>query len=301
MGTITCAVFALLAACSPAPTTTNQPSGSGAVLPEASSASTTSAHTPSTPLVVIVMENHERSEVVGSASAPYQNSLLRRGRDFTNYFAVAHPSLPNYLAIASGSTEGKSSDAIAAGELSGVTTVWDQLTAAGLSWAVYEETMPAPCYASSSAGNLPADYVLKHNPATPFRSVFANQAQCERVQPLTQMDPSRLPAFSFITPNECNDAHSCDLATADRWLSQQVPPLLTAGADVVIIYDEGTTDLGARGAGGGHVYAVEVGPDVPAGSVVAAPFDHYDLLAGIEARFALRALAGATNARALPL
>ena len=64
------------------------------------------------------------------------------------------------------------------------------------------------------------------------------------------MDPRRLPAFSFITPNECNDAHSCDLATGDRWLSQQVPPLLAAAADVLITYDEGTTDLGVLGAGG---------------------------------------------------
>ena len=247
------------------------------------------------------MENHERSDVVGARSAPYQNSLLGRGRDYANYFAVAHPSLPNYLAIASGSTAGKGSDDIAAGELSGIPTVWDQLTAAGISWAVYEETMPAPCYASYRAGEAPAQYVLKHNPAMPFDSVFTSQTQCERVRPLTQMDPSQLPAFSFITPNECDDGHSCDLATADRWLSEEVPSLLAAGADVVVTYDEGTTDLGAHGAGGGHVFAVEVGPGVPAGAVEAMPVDHYNLLAGIEARFALPALAGAASARPLPL
>ena len=252
------------------------------------------------PLVIIVMENHEYSDVVGSRSAPYQNSLLHRGRNYTNYFAVAHPSLPNYLAIASGTTAGKASDSISAGEISGITTVWDQLTAANIPWAVYEETMPAPCYASSSAGSAPAEYELKHNPATPFESVYSDPAQCERVQPLTQMDPNRLPAFSFITPNECNDAHSCDLAAGDSWLSQEVPPLLAAGADVLITYDEGTTDLGANGAGGGHVYAVEVGTAVPT-TVVGTVFDHYGLLAGIESRFGLPTLAGATSAAALPL
>ena len=70
------------------------------------------------------MENHEYSDVVGSRSAPYQNSLLHRWRNYTNYFAVAHPSLPNYLAIASGTTAGKVSDSISAGEISGIATVW---------------------------------------------------------------------------------------------------------------------------------------------------------------------------------
>jgi hypothetical protein len=296
-----CSLWALLLiACAAPATSTNAPPESGSTSPDVPSSSLPSGRAPS-PLVLIVMENHERSDVVGSPSAPYQNSLVRHGRDFTNYFAVAHPSLPNYVAIASGTTVGKGgSDEIAAGELTGVTTVWDQLTAAGIPWAVYEETMPSPCYASSSAGEPPADYVLKHNPATPFGSVFSDRARCERVRPLTRMDPSRLPAFSFITPNECDDAHSCGLGTGDQWLSQQVPPLLAAGADVLITYDEGTTDLGAHGAGGGQVYAVEVGAGVPPISV-GTVFDHYSLLAGIEARFGLIALGAARYAPTLPL
>ena len=56
------------------------------------------------PLVIVVLENHERSDIVGSSSAPYLNGLRSRGIDFTNYVGVTHPSLPNYLAIASGST-----------------------------------------------------------------------------------------------------------------------------------------------------------------------------------------------------
>ena len=79
------------------------------------------------PLVIIVMENHERGDV--TASAPFQRSMLIHGRDYAQYYAVAHPSLPNYLAIASGSTGGKTTDDITAGELPG-STLWDQLTAA---------------------------------------------------------------------------------------------------------------------------------------------------------------------------
>ena len=244
------------------------------------------------------MENHERGDV--TASAPFERSMLLRGRDYAQYYAVAHPSLPNYLAIASGSTDGKTTDDVTAGEVAGP-TLWDQLTTADVSWAVYEESMPSPCYAPYAAGTFPADYALKHNPAVPFRSVFSDPSECARVQPLSQMDPGHLPTVSFITPNECDDGHSCPLSTADGWLADHVPPLVQAGADVVVTYDEGTTDIGAGGPGGGHVFAAEIGPGVPAGSVVGAPVDHYSLLAGIEARYGLPTLGQASGATALPL
>jgi hypothetical protein len=91
------------------------------------------------------------------------------------------------------------------------------------------------------------------------------------------------------------------LSVADAWLATQVPPLVQAGADVVVTYDEGTTDLGVTGSGGGNVFAAEIGPGVPAGSVVATPVDHYSLLAGIEARYGLPALGKASGATPLPL
>jgi acid phosphatase len=115
------------------------------------------------------------------------------------------------------------------------------------------------------------------------------------------MDPAQLPAFSFITPNECNDGHSCPMTTADAWLAKQVPPLVAAGADVIVTYDEGTTDAGMQGSpGGGNVFAVEVGRDVAAGTVVAEPLDHYSLLAGIEHRFGLQPIGEAARATPMP-
>ena len=252
------------------------------------------------PLVVIFMENHERSSVVGSPSAPYQNEMLRRGRDYANYYGVTHPSLPNYLAFASGSTVGKADDEIAAGEVPG-TTLWDQLSAARIDWAVYEESMPSRCYGEPAAGSAPGDYALKHNPALPFRNVFRDSAKCANVQPLSEMDASDLPSFSFVTPNECSDGHSCPMTTADRWLAERVPPLVAAGADVVVTYDEGTTDAGPNGSSaGGHVFAAEIGPDVPHGAVFRQPLDHYSLLAGIEERFGLPRLGAAARATPMP-
>lgn len=296
------ALFVMVTACGQASSAAPTSPAPQTSLPPSPSRSHAPSPTPTgvAPLVIIVMENHERADVMASSSASFQRSMARRGRDYTQYFAVTHPSLPNYLAIASGSTGGKTNDDITAGEMSGL-TVWDQLTAAHISWGVYEETMPSACYAPYSAGSFPADYALKHNPAVPFHSVFSDQAKCARVQPLPRLDPRRLPTVSFITPNECSDAHSCPLSTGDAWLAGHVPPLVGAGADVLVTYDEGTTDLGATGSGGGNVFAAEIGPGVPAGSVVTRPFDHYSLLAGIEARYGLPALGRASGATPLPL
>ncbi len=277
------------------------PSASSPASPVASKAAKHQALAGIAPLVVIFMENHEQGAVVGSSSAPYENSLIHRGRSYTNYFAISHPSLPNYLAFASGSTHGKTDDNVTAGEFDGP-TLWTQLTAAGIRWAVYEESMPSPCFPQYAAGSAPSDYALKHNPAIPFHEIASNSSECARVQPLTRMDPKQLPPVSFITPNECSDAHSCALSAGDAWLAQQVPALLGAGADVIVTYDEGTTDLGAGGGpGGGHVFAVEAGPGVPSGATVTKPMNHYSLLAGIEQRFDLAKLGGASSVTPLPI
>src|SRR4029077_12740928 len=93
------------------------------------------------PLVLIVLENHEYSSIVGSPAAPYLNRILiPKGRLFTNYHAVSHPSLPNYLAMTSGSTDTKrGTDSISAGEI-GANNLFHQLSAAEVSWASFEET-----------------------------------------------------------------------------------------------------------------------------------------------------------------
>ena len=61
-------------------------------------------------IVVVIDENHSYSEIIGSSDAPYINSLATEGALFTQSFAVAHPSQPNYLALFSGSTHGITND-----------------------------------------------------------------------------------------------------------------------------------------------------------------------------------------------
>lgn len=240
--------------------------------------------------VFIWMENKETGSIT-SAAAPYMTSFANGGRNFSNYYGVSHPSLPNYLAFASGSTQGKSgTDSISAGEIS-ASNVWSQLSAKGISWRVYMESMPSTCYSGSTSGS----YALKHNPATPFHNIFTTK-KCNKVQPLTSMSPTNLPRVTFIAPNLCNDMHDCSVQTGDNWLKSHVPPLLNAGATVIITFDEGSTSTN----GGGHIWTALDGPGI-APSVNSTTFNHYSALRAIEDKFGLTHLGGAASVNALPI
>lgn len=244
------------------------------------------------PVIVIFMENHERSSIETSSSADYLKSFEAGGISFTHYNAVTHPSLPNYLAFASGSTKGKvGTDSITAGSISGA-NIWSQLQGKGTSWGVYEESMPSACYRGGSSGN----YQLKHNPAMPFATVANRAPRCAKVVPYTQFNVNSLPAVSFITPNMCNDMHDCSISTGDNWLQARVPAMLAAGATVIITFDEGSSGTG----GGGNVYTAVDGPGI-AHRTETATYSHYSLLAGLEARFGLTKLGAAAHATPLPL
>jgi len=246
----------------------------------------------SSPVVVIFMENHERNSIETSPDADYLKSFEANGISFTHYYGVSHPSLPNYLAVASGSTKGKTgTDSISTGEILGK-NVWSQLQAAHVSWGVYEESMPTSCYSGGSSGN----YQLKHNPALPFKSVMTRPRKCAKVVPYTAFDPNALPAVSFITPNMCSDMHDCSIATGDNWLQARVPAMLAAGATVVITFDEGDTGTN----GGGNIYTAVDGPGI-APRTETSTFNHYSLLSAIEDAHGLPRLGAAASAVALPL
>src|ERR1041385_6816876 len=63
-------------------------------------------------VVICILENHGYTEIVGSSSAPYLNSLLADTfcALFTQSYALTHPSQPNYLQLFSGSTQGVTDD-----------------------------------------------------------------------------------------------------------------------------------------------------------------------------------------------
>jgi hypothetical protein len=187
------------------------------------------------PVVVIVMENHGYAQIVGSASAPYLNrTFIPAGRLFTRYRAITHPSLPNYLAMTSGSQHGCTTDSCRPNSF-GANNLFNQLDRVGIRWSVWEDSMPKRCANADSGA-----YVVRHDPP-PYFTDLVSSGTCRKNDVAY---PSALPAlapFTFITPNICHDMHSCGVSTGDRWLSRHVPDLLAAGAIVVITFDEGTT------------------------------------------------------------
>ena len=233
-----------------------------------------------THVVVVVFENEEASSIAGNPDAPTFNALARRYATLTNYDAVAHPSLPNYLALVSGSTHGISSDCTDC--VVHARSLADTLAAVGKTWKTYAEDLPYAGFSGGSSGR----YAKKHDPFLYFRDVAGSKARRDRVVPFTRLGRDlaahRLPDFSLVIPNLCNDMHDCSVATGDAWLKAHVAPLLRSpelrGGVVFVVFDEGTSDTG----GGGRIEALALGPTVRRGSRFTKATNHYGLLRTIE-------------------
>jgi len=308
---VAAALLVLVAAgcSSPRPATPGAPSGTGAEsatgAPATNGPPATSAHDRAiTRVIVVVEENHSVGQIIGSPRTPFLNRLAAKGALLTSYFAITHPSLPNYIAMVSGATHGIASDC--GGCNVDVPNLVDQLEQAGISWKAYMEGLPAPCSDAHVAGS----YAKKHDPFMYFASVRDDPARCAKVVPFAQLDADlaagRLPRLVFITPDLDHDMHGTGeggddgalVATADRWLEDLYGRLAGSSAwredtRLVVTWDEG--DGGRAGgstgccgglATGGNVATIIAGPAVkPARDD--ATYTHYALLRSIEALFHL--------------
>jgi hypothetical protein len=219
--------------------------------------------------IVIVLENKDRSQLT-ARSAPAFTSFARRYARVTGYSSVSSPSLPNYLALVSGSTHGIHSDCTTC-KMTGE-TIGDQLDAAGRTWAAYAEGYPSS-----------PRFAKKHVPFLYFAHDVSH------VQALTSFDRTQLPDFAFVVPDLCHDMHDCSIATGDAWLRRFVTPLLTLpDTAVFVVFDEGVS--------GRAVAAEALGAAVRPGSVFAAPTDHYGLLRTLEDAWSLAPLGRAASA-----
>ncbi|HEV2247539.1 MAG TPA: alkaline phosphatase family protein, partial [Terriglobia bacterium] len=100
-------------------------------------------------VVLIVEENHSYSDVVGSSTMPYLNSLISQYGLAAQYYADAHPSMPNYLMVTTGQME--SYDDNFSGVISDDNVV-RELVKAGKSWKAYEESIPSAGYLGGDQG-----------------------------------------------------------------------------------------------------------------------------------------------------
>ncbi len=283
----------------PSPTPTPTPSPTPTPTPSPTPTPTPSA-TGINRVVIVWLENEEATGVTPS-SMPYLTDLAARYGLAENFYGVAHPSLPNYLAVWSGSTHGVTDDAI---HNLGAANLSTQLRAAGLSWRAWQQNYPATagCHTGSSyAGvidgwGVGGTYVRKHNPPMSFTSVTGDAQMCSNIVPLAGFRNSY--NVSFVTPNMCNDGHDCSLATADAFLRDFIPQVTTS-ADwartlLIVSFDEGSTSTN----GGGRVYTVVARAGL--GGITSSSYhDHYSVLRTIEDLYGLPCLGAACSASPL--
>ncbi|HEY1868040.1 MAG TPA: alkaline phosphatase family protein [Candidatus Cybelea sp.] len=227
-------------------------------------------------VTVVIMENKDYNLVVGSPDAPYLNkTLVPQGALLRNMHGIGHPSEPNYLALFSGSTHGIHGDPCpvyfkAADSAS-------ELIAAGKTFAGYSESMPRNGYKGCYHGR----YDRNHNPWVEFRNVPDSDNL------VYHGFPSSPASLVWIVPNLCHDTHDCSVKTGDRWLSQNLPPIIAWDKKhdglLVLTWDEAAPDK----SGKNHVPTVLVGPMVKAGTESDEDVDHYSTLHAIDEIFGI--------------
>jgi phosphatidylinositol-3-phosphatase len=246
---------------------------------------------------------------------------------------------------------------------SSIENIGNQLSAKGLSWKAYEEDMGNDPTRESAACGHPTlnsvdktqdavegdGYATRHDPFVYFESVIDNQTYCDEhvvamgsptgVMPTAALpgeaglyrdlqSASTTPAYSFITPNLCDDGHdypctnqtggASALADIDTFLQTWVPiitasPAYKQGGLIEITFDESdgaqsdssaccnetpgpASPLpGITGPGGGRIGAVLLSPFIKPGTVSTTPYNHYSTLATDEAIFGLSRLGDAAT------
>jgi len=252
------------------------------------------------PSKVLVVVEENQSAGTARRQMPYLAALGQT----TDYRAVAHPSLPNYLGIAAGSTFGVTDDASPTDHPIPGASVFDQAIAAGRSAKTYAEAMPAPC-AEQPAGR----YAVKHN-AWAYFADPTPRGNCQRFDVpagsptsgslRSDIDAGALPTVGALIPDLCHDGHDCSLGTADDWLRQWLPVVM-AGPDyragdlaIVVTFDEDDANSGPN-----TVLTTVIAPTV-AHVLSSAELTHYSLsryLAELAATPPLGAAASAPSLR----
>jgi phospholipase C len=229
-----------------------------------------------TKVLTVVEENHSLRQM--RSSMPFLSALATQYAYATDYTAVSHPSLPNYLALSGGSTFGVTDDKDPSAHPITGQSVFGQALAAGKTAKVYAESMPTNCAVSSSD-----NYAVKH---TGWAYYIDERAACQTGQvPMgsssagalaSDIAAGRLPNIGWAIPDLSHDAHNGTLAEADTWLAGWLPTIL-AGPDfragrlaVVITADEDDNHSE------NNVLTVVAVPGLTA-TVVPAALTHYSL------------------------
>jgi phosphatidylinositol-3-phosphatase len=242
-------------------------------------------------VVIVLMENKDYGQIIGSKSAPYINGLAKACGLATQYHGITYPSLPNYLAVTSGSAYGIHDDNGPAAHPIGAASIFSQV---GASWQSLSESMPVAC---GRADAYP--YMVKHNPAPYYTSLKASCAAHSLPLPSAPTFSAR---YTFVTPNMVHDMHDGTVAQGDAWLKTFVPKVINSAgyrANSTLLVITWDTDSNAANANANRAPAIIVAPQVKPGTSSAIAYNHYSLLRLSEEALGLPLLAGAKSAHSM--
>jgi hypothetical protein len=221
-------------------------------------------------IVVLLEENHAADEIYGNPDAPFFNMLATQGAEFTQSYALGHPSEPNYLALFSGSTHGVTDDGTYSYSSQNIAT---ELQSAGLSFTGYAQA--------------PTDNA--HDPWQSFTNASSDGA------PMSQFptDFSQLPALSYVVPNLNYDMHNGTIAAADKWAQTNLGAYAqwAISNNSLLIVETDEDDYTANN----NIPTIIYGADVVPGDY-SETINDYSLLRTMEDAFGLPALGGAKTA-----
>lgn len=240
---------------------------------------------PPTKVVIVVEENKNASEIYGSLSAPYLNTLASAGAKMTNSFGITHPSQPNYLALFSGSTQGVTDDSCP--HTFNTPNLGASLLQSGSTFAGYSESLPSIGFTGCTSGA----YAAKHCPWSMFTNVPASSNLPFSAFP--QNNFTALPTVSIVIPNLDNDMHDGTIQTGDTWLSANISAYVrwaqTNNSLLIITFDEDDN------TSANIIPTVLVGPMITPGEY-SEKIDHYNILRTLCDFYHLEPMGGAANA-----
>lgn len=203
-------------------------------------------------VMTIIGENHSLTQVL--SGMPKLKARADQYGQANNYHGITHPSLPNYLAIAGGSTFGVTDDAAPSSHPLAGDSVFDQTIALGKTAKTYAEGMTSNCMLTNTGR-----YAVKHNPH-PYFNGSTQRANCNANNVpmgtttsgnlLNSINAGTLPATGMMVPDLCNDAHDCSLATFDNWLDPWVnklmasPDYTSGNLTIIVTFDEDDSSSG---------------------------------------------------------
>lgn len=238
-------------------------------------------------VIICMLENHGYSQVIGSASAPYINHLSSIGASMVEYYALSHPSQPNYIMLFSGSNQGVTTDNLPVGTPWSTPNLGASLINSGFSFKGYSEDLPSIGSLVGASGS----YGRKHSPWINWQGNGTNQIPTAINLTMDHFptDFTTLPSVSFVIPNMDNDMHNgvdpARIISGDSWvnlnLSAYVNWAMQNNSLLILLFDE-DDNIHAN-----HIPCVFVGPMIQPGLYSSNGYNHYDLLRTIEDMYGL--------------